>query len=85
MYLFVKFVKKNMSVYLLMEFYFTDQLKSVLVEIPWGARTGAPSYFNVTVLDADNTTSTVNDSSVHFAWQFENKVIIITKITSLKF
>ena len=55
----------------------SDQLKSVLVEIPWGARTGAANYFNVTVLDSDNTTRTVNDSSLHFAWQFENKVFII--------
>jgi len=57
-------------------YYCTDELKGVLVEIPWGARTTSPSYFNVTVLNAANTTTLGAENKLHFAWQFENKVRI---------
>lgn len=47
-----------------------------MVEIPWGVRTGMPSYFNVTVLGSDNITKHIGkENSLHFAWQFENKVL----------
>ncbi|XP_045189773.1 VPS10 domain-containing receptor SorCS1-like isoform X2 [Mercenaria mercenaria] len=51
-----------------------EGLKGVLVEIPWGARTGMPSYFNVTVLGSDNITKLGKEQSLHFAWHFENKM-----------
>ncbi|KAL4231927.1 Sortilin-related VPS10 domain containing receptor 2 [Mactra antiquata] len=50
-----------------------DELTGVLVEIPWGARTGMPSYFNVTVIGS-NQTNIAEENKLHFAWQFENKV-----------
>jgi len=53
---------------------FSDEIRNILVEIPWGARTDMPSYFNVTVLVDENRSKFLEDKSVHFAWQFENKV-----------
>ncbi|KAH3790539.1 hypothetical protein DPMN_168741 [Dreissena polymorpha] len=50
------------------------EIYSVLVEIPWGVRTGIPSYFNVTVLGTDNDTSFAQENTLHFVWEFKNKL-----------
>ncbi|WAR21800.1 SORC2-like protein [Mya arenaria] len=51
-----------------------DEIRSILVEIPWGARTDTPSFFNVTVLGDDNHTDWNQENSLHFVWEFKNKV-----------